>query len=147
MIKEKFDFEYEVQNVYYPCIYFLFKEGKIVYIGQTEYGLKRILAHIPEKDFDTIKIIKCKKKDLNEKEIIYISKYQPIYNKQLSNAISATRIKYLLIEKGYRIRKNIIRRWIMNNIKKYYLFCGEIYVSNRDKDYTLEGLTKYIKEE
>ena len=144
-MEEKFDYDYKLQDVYYPCIYFLIKKDKVVYVGQTEFGLKRILSHIPEKDFDTIKTIKCVKENLNQMEIAYIVKYQPIYNKYLSNATSITRIKQLLIEKGFRIRKNTIKRWVIDNVETHYVFCGEIYVSNLDKEFTLNGLIEHSK--
>ena len=144
-MEEVFDYVYKLQDVYYPCIYFLIKENKVVYVGQTEFGLKRILSHIPEKDFDTIKTIRCDKENLNEMEIAYIVKYQPIYNKCLSNATSVTRIKQLLLGKGCRIRKNVIKRWVIDNVKTHHIFCGEIYVSNIETDFTLEGLIEYSK--
>lgn len=144
-MEEKFDYEYKLQDVYYPCIYFLIKKDKVVYVGQTEFGLKRILSHITEKDFDTIKTIKCVKENLNQMEIAYIVKYQPTYNKYLSNATSITRIKQLLIEKGFRIRKNTIKRWVIDNVETHYVFCGEIYVSNLDKEFTLNGLIEHSK--
>lgn len=144
-MEEKFDYEYKLQDVYYPCIYFLIKKDKVVYVGQTEFGLKRILSHITEKDFDTIKTIKCVKENLNQMEIAYIVKYQPTYNKYLSNATSITRIKQLLIEKWFRIRKNTIKRWVIDNVETHYVFCGEIYVSNLDKEFTLNGLIEHSK--
>ena len=56
MIDEIFDYEYKVSDVLMPCIYFLFDNGKVVYVGKTEYGLKRILCHISDKKFDNVKI-------------------------------------------------------------------------------------------
>jgi hypothetical protein len=143
-MEEKFDYEYKLQDVYFPCIYFLLKNEKVVYVGQTEYGLKRILCHPSDKDFDTIRTIKCKSEKLDEMEMKYIAKYQPLYNKQLPNACSSMRLKQILTHNGLRVRKDIIKRWIMNNVKEYYVFCGEIYVAEKDKISTLNGIFEFI---
>lgn len=141
-MEENFDYEYRLKDVFFPCIYFLLKNEKVVYIGQTEYGLKRILCHVTDKHFDTIKILKCDKEHLNEIETELIAKYQPNYNKSLTNAISVTRIKQLLIKIGYRVRKNVIKRWVLEHAKKHYVFCEEIYIPEKEKEETLRGIIK-----
>lgn len=67
-------------------IYFLLKNGDVVYVGQTTKGIARPFAH-KDKDFDEIKIIYCEKEQLDLFEDTYIQKYKPIYNKQNNYAV------------------------------------------------------------
>ena len=61
-------------------IYFLLKDSEVVYVGQTRKGLQRTFLHT-DKDFDEVKVIKCKTEELDILESYYISKYIPKYNK------------------------------------------------------------------
>lgn len=60
-------------------IYFLFKYDKIIYIGQTINGLRRIYDHL-DKGFTGYTFISCKRRDLNKVEAQYIKMYSPCYN-------------------------------------------------------------------
>ena len=67
---------------YEDCfVYFLLKNSEVVYVGQTQHGLKRPLSHC-DKDYDEIKILYCSVEELDFIEDTYIQKYKPIYNKQ-----------------------------------------------------------------
>jgi hypothetical protein len=68
-------------------IYFLLKNKKIVYVGQTTNGLNRIKEHLLDcnKEFDDFKIIKCNESELKELENNYIIKFNPEYNKNLNS--------------------------------------------------------------
>lgn len=61
-------------------IYYLLKDGEVVYVGQTRKGLSRPFMHDGEKDFDEVKIIECELHELNVLESIAIEKYQPKQN-------------------------------------------------------------------
>jgi transcriptional regulator with XRE-family HTH domain len=67
----------------YPCVYFLIKDDKIVYVGQTHNGLKRIIEHNGKKDFDRYSVLPCNISKLNKLEEKYILRYRPKYNKTL----------------------------------------------------------------
>lgn len=60
-------------------IYFLFKYDKIIYVGQTINGLRRIYDHL-DKGFTSYTFISCKRKDLNKLESRYIKMFSPCYN-------------------------------------------------------------------
>lgn len=144
--KEKFDFEYNLQDVLMPCIYFLFDKGKIVYVGQTQSGLKRVLSHTDKKKFDTIKLIRCSVDELDELETYYIIKYQPFYNNQLTNTKNALAIKEAL-HKDYGIkflRTPKIQKWILENVE-YIVFKGDIYVSMKVYKEAIDKLVKLYK--
>lgn len=64
-------------------IYFLIKDNEVVYVGKTTQGISRPFSH-KDKDYDSINIIYCEEKDLDELEDMYISKYKPPYNKLLN---------------------------------------------------------------
>lgn len=60
-------------------IYFLIKDSKIVYIGQSRNIAARITAH-KDKDFDSVSYVTCKKEELDITETLYILAYQPLLN-------------------------------------------------------------------
>lgn len=130
---EIFDYEYKVSDVLMPCIYFLFDNGNVVYVGKTEHGLKRVLCHISDKKFDNIKIKVFNKELLDEKETYYIAKYNPKYNKVIPHAYSPKNIKHLLLTKyGVRTRKRDIELWICDNVEECYFFKGERCINESD---------------
>ena len=72
---------------YQKCfVYFLLKDGEVVYVGQTRNGLVRPLSH-HDKEYDEIKILYCDPDKLDLTEDTYIQKYQPMYNKRNNYAI------------------------------------------------------------
>lgn len=127
-----FDRVFKLSEVYYPCVYFLIRNGEIVYVGQTNKGLERAISHVKDKSFDSIGIIKCKEEELNEKETFYIAKYRPLYNKCLTNALSAKNIKVRLKELGLDVNKRDIDWWIKTNVPNYYVYNGGYYISGDD---------------
>lgn len=66
-----------------PCIYLLYKNDKIVYVGQTKCLAKRISDHIVAgKDFDNFAVHSFVKDEYTrlKKEEILIRKYKPVLN-------------------------------------------------------------------
>jgi len=61
-------------------IYFLIKERKIIYIGQSNNILTRITTHSNSKDFDSYSYIPCDESILDKLESLYIHVYQPELN-------------------------------------------------------------------
>jgi len=65
-------------------VYFLFKDFKIVYVGQTvNHPITRISNHFTDKDFDSYSMVKVEKKKLTYAEAKYIFEYNPMYNKSM----------------------------------------------------------------
>ena len=65
-------------------IYFLIKEKKIVYIGQSTNIFTRITTHAKYKKFDSYSYIPCDQSILDKLESLYIHVYQPELNGFLS---------------------------------------------------------------
>ncbi len=68
-------------------IYFLIKNKKVVYVGQSNNVIRRIGKHIEDsiKKFDAVTYIEIKDKykaDMGHIEWTYIQRLQPEYNKQ-----------------------------------------------------------------
>lgn len=82
-------------------IYFLLDNNVVVYVGQTKQGILRPLSH-KDKKYDTIKILYCDEKELNNLEDRYITKYRPKYNKTLNCAS-----RYSLMRARNNIRQEI----------------------------------------
>jgi|AntAceMinimDraft_17_1070374.scaffolds.fasta_scaffold00110_48 hypothetical protein len=70
-----------------PCVYRLYKEGVLVYVGQTKCLASRIGKHTEDKDFDSFDVyshIENESVRLNvERRLIESS--NPLYNKQHNN--------------------------------------------------------------
>lgn len=66
------------------AIYFLLRDNKIVYVGQSINIYSRIGEHFEDRKikFNRFSIIPCKKENLEILETFYIHKFNPIYNKQ-----------------------------------------------------------------
>lgn len=123
---------YKISELVKPCIYLLLRSDRVVYVGQSTMGFKRILNHYPEKNFDSIIVVDCSKENLNETEIEYIVKYQPEYNINLSNTTSIKQFKYNLQKVGCRVWVNDIKRYLYSKHKEKLLtFKGAWYVSNK----------------
>jgi hypothetical protein len=70
-----------------PCVYFLFKEEDLVYIGRSRSLIGRVSAHMaggrdsPPKVFDSIACIEVPDGDVGIMEMAYIKHYKPLYNR------------------------------------------------------------------
>lgn len=63
-------------------VYFLFKDGIIVYIGKSVNLISRVCEHFRSviKDFDEYTYIQCSHEELDYFERIFINKHKPKYN-------------------------------------------------------------------
>ena len=79
-------------------IYFLIKDGEIVYIGQSLCVFRRVYDHLwAKKIFDSFSYIHCEEKMLDKLESIYIHFYQPPDNGRNHGVVCAPlRIDQLL---------------------------------------------------
>lgn len=82
-----------------PCIYFLIKGYRIVYVGQSvSTGLDRIKEHISFKSFNAYSIQNCNERELDDLETYYILQFRPRYNKILprqANSLSIINQQWL----------------------------------------------------
>lgn len=77
-----------LHNQEYPCIYFLIKKRKIVYVGESTSITKRLASHKSDKDYDKVffiesEIFKSKKYRLAIEHLFIFSclpKYNGLYN-------------------------------------------------------------------
>lgn len=69
-------------NIPKVFIYFLLQHKEVVYVGQTNLGLRRVYSHYKDKQFDRIYVIECNENQLDYFEDLYIIKYKPVYNYQ-----------------------------------------------------------------
>lgn len=61
-------------------VYFLIRDGVIVYVGQSKAVYSRIEKHRLTKHFDRITVLECEEGDLLSLEANYIKKFKPILN-------------------------------------------------------------------
>lgn len=63
-----------------PGVYFLIKDGQIVYVGKSMIPIRRIGDHARDKIFDSISFIPCCADELDSLEQDYIRALKPTYN-------------------------------------------------------------------
>ncbi len=107
-----------------PGIYYLLKDGVIVYIGQSKNMRKRIGSHLAqgEKDFDSYHTQKCPEEKLHHYETKAILRFRPAYNKTLPNNSIYANIHTLRVDCQMTVgelsmiikRHNIKAEWICN---------------------------------
>lgn len=114
------------------CIYKLFHNGVVVYVGQTTNIRARIINHMGYKNFDFFDFEFCEKINANELESELIVKYRPIYNKSLP-----------------RNKKLILLGTVKSEVKKltYEILesMDHIKISNEDSGY--KYITKELRQE
>ena len=101
-------------------VYFLIREGVIVYVGKSVNVMARIAAHYADKAFDSYTWVRCSRAKMAQLELDYIDLFMPEYNFQAKNyhsklavraSIEAMRHNEALSaeEKEQRRRDNAIR--------------------------------------
>lgn len=70
------------------CVYFLFVDNNLVYIGKTTDLFRRIVDHQKDKIFNNYSYLECKQPELTAVERHYIQKYNPVLNTVHSTHIS-----------------------------------------------------------
>lgn len=69
------------QNYLFLCgVYFLVKDGRVIYIGQSNNIAGRIAQHVGQKDFDAYSFIQCDEDQLDILESLYIHFLNPPLN-------------------------------------------------------------------
>ena len=66
-------------------VYFLIRNGEVVYVGRSGNCMTRIGSHISErkKSFDSYMIYEAPQYECDSLEPLYILKFQPVYNRTL----------------------------------------------------------------
>lgn len=65
---------------YAPCVYFLCKNNKVVYVGQSTSVANRVTSHKSSKDFDDVYLVHAPKDSLNYIESALIRHLKPKLN-------------------------------------------------------------------
>jgi hypothetical protein len=66
-----------------PCVYFLCRDGEVVYVGQTLNIGARVRAHRRgDKRFDTVYVLRCAASEMRRMELEFIRQMKPEYNAQ-----------------------------------------------------------------
>lgn len=77
-------FDIEKRTYKYTNIYYLYKAGEIVYIGQAVDIISRLAAHMKQKEFDDCKYFRIPYDENRTRiEIEHIKHHKPKYNKTL----------------------------------------------------------------
>jgi hypothetical protein len=101
---------HEFKFDYKPCIYFLCRERKVVYVGQTTDLLQRIIGHASkDKDFDKIFHYDVEiTSDIDVLERVFIKIFQPALNKTHHPLSGKSSGEYVHIRKSdYELIKKI----------------------------------------
>lgn len=71
---------FSAKTIINPCIYFLFLNGELVYIGKTINLQTRLVTHLRDKVFDSYRYIECPQDRLNHYELRWIKRFKPPLN-------------------------------------------------------------------
>jgi hypothetical protein len=63
-----------------PCVYFLVRDGVVVYVGKSVNLVKRLSKHLESKLFDSVFYLPVTTEDLDAAEKRFITRLNPIYN-------------------------------------------------------------------
>jgi len=63
------------------CVYILYDDDAIVYVGQSKNVYNRINQHIRDKEFDRVRYLYCREDRKLYCEKVLTTRYQPKYNK------------------------------------------------------------------
>lgn len=66
--------------VHQTCIYFLYDEEELVYVGKSTRGICRVYEHVGLKQFTHYAFQYCDEEYMDELEQAYIAIYKPKYN-------------------------------------------------------------------
>lgn len=80
-----------LNNYTKALIYFLIKDDKVIYVGKSKNGFKRIFEH--KKDFDCFTYIECDESILDILETKYIEKFKPICNNNSGSCNSYKKLR------------------------------------------------------
>ncbi len=95
-----------------PCVYFLVRNGKVVYVGQSKALESRLSSHVADKCFDSVQYLEMKeywpfcKAEISRIEAWFILLLQPKYNRQAAtpsgraSLVSKLGNQYVLEENG-----------------------------------------------
>lgn len=134
---------FPINKIFRSGIYFLLKDKKIVYVGQTTRGYCRIFQHINNKDFDSFSYFDCDKKELSKIESSLILKYRPKYNKVISRDEYRTvkRVNKLVYKCGYILRFKELQKIIDElNLEKFE-FNNESVIKKED----IKKIVEYLR--
>ncbi len=127
-------------------VYYLVKDGEVVYVGQTTRGLSRPLTH-NDKDYDEIKFKYCSIDELDYLEDAMIKKYNPKYNRTVNHAVNLAlprardEIREIFQIKSFGLPK--LKRLIQELEIEPFMHNGIVYISTTDFD----KIVKRIRED
>ena len=124
-----------IEQICFSGIYYLIKNGEVVYVGQATNVFTRIGIHIAkgEKFFDSFDYDRVSVEFLDERELMAIIEYNPRYNKALpknNSYFTLGRIKSVL-----GIPMKGVRKYIVDQGLRDIHVCGQVfYIWNRDEE-------------
>lgn len=81
-------------------VYFLLKQNKVIYVGQSKSLKNRLMAH-SDKDFDDMSFICVPEHSLNDVEAFYIVKFNPELNRAIPSSnlyVGTGKVRSMMIE-------------------------------------------------
>lgn len=85
----------DVDESCFTGVYFLIKNRRVIYVGQSVNIFSRLREHRKDKDFDSFKFLQCKRHELDVIESKYIYALKPKLNMKKDNAGKFIAGKYL----------------------------------------------------
>lgn len=112
--------EYLATKVY-SCIYLLYNNDIVVYVGQSVHGpINRVRSHVDsDKVFDSYATLPCPTNKLDMIEAAFIIKYKPRYNQRIPGFVTAGLLLNKFDPSGAAFRtlsKRLYKRLLRENV-------------------------------
>tara|TARA_R110000737_G_C14245384_1_gene425620 strand:+ start:44 stop:529 length:486 start_codon:yes stop_codon:yes gene_type:complete len=73
--------DFYIDELHRDCIYILYRDDELVYVGQSKNVYNRLNQHKRDKVFDRVRVLHCREDRKLYWEKILINSYKPIYNR------------------------------------------------------------------
>lgn len=73
--------DFYIDQLHRDCVYILYDDDEIVYVGQSKNVYNRLNQHIRDKEFDRVRYLHCREDRKLYWEKVLTTRYQPKYNK------------------------------------------------------------------
>ena len=72
--------DFYVKDLIRDCVYLLYRDTKLVYVGTSQNVYNRITQHKRDKRFNRVRVLPCRRDRKTYWERVLIDRYEPMYN-------------------------------------------------------------------
>ena len=92
-----------IGSILRPSVYFLYRDDEIIYIGQSLSPYTRIKTHTKDKNFNSFRVLACRKERMTYWERVLIQRYHPALNR--THNTYSSEAAYESAKKAHKIKQ------------------------------------------